>query len=226
MRHVRIAVLVLVAVLFAAALIFASRAALLFVAAAVAVGLGFALQDVLRNLVGGLQILLDRPLHAGDLIDVAGVRGEIVAIGAATTRIRTRDDVIVSVPNALIVTQPVRNASHGAREALVVTTLLVPGSADGARVRRLAYEAAATSPYLFAGKPIEVDLADDFRETFLTRVSIRAHVYDHRLEGQFRTDVAERAKRALRDEWRIPDPLMHVPASAEPWRASEGGNGR
>ncbi len=215
-----------------------SRQALLAFAATAGVGIGFAAQDVLKNIFGGLVIVMDRPFQVGDLVDIAGYHGEVVGIGLRATRIRTRNDSIVSVPNAEVVSQPVSNANAGALDCMVVVELFLPALVDLTKVRRICHEAAATSPYVHIGKPITVRIEDDFRETFLTRVRIKAYVYDHRLETAFATDVAERAKRAFLAHGLLPreltlglDPDEHhrylVPAGDAPLGHDEpAGRGR
>ncbi|HEX7120641.1 MAG TPA: mechanosensitive ion channel domain-containing protein [Longimicrobiales bacterium] len=201
----RMALWILAAYLIVFGIIEPSREALLAFSATAGVGIGFAAQDVLKNIFGGLVIVVDRPFQVGDLVDIAGYHGEVVGIGLRATRIRTREDAIISVPNAEVMSQPVRNANAGALDCMVVVELLLPSLVDPMKVRRIGHEAAATSPYVFAGKPIAVRIEDEFRETFLTKVRIHAYVYDHRLEHAFASDVAERAKKAFLAEGLLPD---------------------
>ncbi|HEX6939453.1 MAG TPA: mechanosensitive ion channel domain-containing protein [Longimicrobiales bacterium] len=201
----RMALWLLAAYLVVFGIIEPSREALLAFSATAGVGIGFAAQDVLRNIFGGLVIVIDRPFQVGDLVDIAGYHGEVVGIGLRATRIRTRNDEVISVPNAEVMSQPVKNANAGALDCMVVVELLLPSLVDLTKVRRIAYEAAATSPFIYAAKPIRVRIEDEFRETFLTKVRIQAYVYDHRLEHAFASDVAERAKRAFLAEGLLPD---------------------
>ncbi|MGH7663530.1 MAG: mechanosensitive ion channel family protein [Gemmatimonadaceae bacterium] len=183
-----------------------SRESLIAFAATAGIGIGFAAQDVLKNIFGGVLIIMDRPFQVGDLVDIGDVHGEVIGIGLRATRVRTPDDAVVSVPNAEVVNQPVSNANSGALDCMVVTELYLPALVDTTLVTRLCREAAATSPYVYLAKPVTVRLVDEFRETFLTKVRIKAYVYDHRLEAAFRTDVAERAKRAFREASLLPEP--------------------
>lgn len=204
---VRISLWVLAAYIIVVGVFSPTRESLLAFGAAAGIGIGFAAQDVLKNIFGGILIIMDRPFQVGDLVDIGAVHGEVVGIGLRATRILTRDDSIVSVPNAEVVNQPVSNANSGALDCMVVTELYLPALIDTTLVRRICYEAAATSPYVYLAKPISVRLIDEFKETFLTRVRIKAYVYDHRLETAFLTDVAERAKRAIREAKLLPDEM-------------------
>ena len=95
--------------------------------AAVGVAVGFAAQDLLKNLFGGLILVFDQPFQVGDKISVGGPYGEVVSIGLRSTRIVTADDNLVSVPNAQVVDQQVANANAGELNCQVVTDLFLPG---------------------------------------------------------------------------------------------------
>ena len=171
---------------------------LLAAGAAGAVAIGFAAQDILKNVFGGLVIVADRPFAAGDKVRVGDTYGEVVSVGLWSTRITTPDDNLVSVPNSQVVNGQVANANSGALDCQVVTDLYVPGWVDERLAKKIAYEAAASSPYVYLHKPIVVLVKDVFDQTFLTNLRVKAYVLDQRYEFRFMSDVTERA----RDEFR------------------------
>ena len=166
--------------------------------AAGAVAIGFAAQDILKNVFGGLVIVADRPFAAGDKVRVGDTYGEVVSVGLWSTRITTPDDNLVSVPNSQVVNGQVANANSGALDCQVVTDLYVPGWVDERLAKKIAYEAAASSPFVYLHKPIVVLVRDVFNQTFLTNLKVKAYVLDQRYEFRFMSDVTERA----RDEFR------------------------
>lgn len=168
-------------------------------AAAIGVAIGFAAQDLLKNLFGGIILVFDQPFQVGDKISVGGTYGEVVSIGLRSTRIVTPDDNLVSVPNAQVVDQQVANANAGELNCQVVTDLYLPGWADEVLAKRIAFGAAASSKYVYLNKPIVTLVSDVFKETFLTRVRVKAYVLDPRLEFAFQSDVTERAREGFRD---------------------------
>lgn len=168
-------------------------------AAAVGVAVGFAAQDLLKNLFGGLILVFDQPFQSGDKISVGGTYGEVVSIGLRSTRIVTPDDNLVSVPNSQVVDQQVANANAGELNCQVVTDLYLPGWVDEAQAKTIAFQAAASSKYVYLKKPIVVLVSDVFKETFLTRIRVKAYVLDPRLEFMFQSDVTERARAGFRD---------------------------
>jgi len=160
---------------------------------------GLAGQDLLKNLFGGLILVFDQPFQVGDKIRVGGTYGEVVSIGLRSTRIVTPDDSRVSVPNAQVVDQQVSNANTGELNCQVVTDLYLPGWADEAKAKRIAFDAAGSSKYVYLNKPIVVLVSDVFKETFLTQIRVKAYVMDPRLEFLFQSDVTERARAGFRE---------------------------
>ena len=196
---VRIVLWVFAAYLIVSVIFRVDAQGLIAAAAAVGVAVGFAAQDLLKNLFGGLILVFDQPFQAGDKISVGGTYGEVVSIGLRSTRIVTADDNLVSVPNAQVVDQQVANANAGQLHCQVVTDLYLPGWADEVVAKRIAFEAASSSKYVYLNKPIVVLVSDVFKETFLTRLRVKAYVLDPRLEAVFKSDVTERARAGFRE---------------------------
>lgn len=196
---VRIAALVVAAWLIVGVVFQVDAQGLVTAGAAVGVVVGFAAQDLLKNLFGGVILVFDQPFQVGDKISVAGTYGEVVSIGIRSTRLVTPDDNLVSVPNAQVVDGQVANANAGQLNCQVVTDLYLPGVVDEARAKKIAFEAAASSKYVYLNKPIVVLVKDEFKETFLTRVRVKAYVLDPRYEFLFQSDVTERARAGFRE---------------------------
>lgn len=81
----------------------------------VGIAVGFAAKDTLANLFSGLFILIDRPYKIGDWIVLSedNIRGEVTRIGVRSTRILTRDDIEITVPNAVIGGSKIINEAGG-----------------------------------------------------------------------------------------------------------------
>jgi MscS family membrane protein len=80
----------------------------------VGIAVGFAAKDTLANLFAGAFILADAPYKVGDYIVLDNAqRGKVTNIGLRSTRILTRDDVEVTVPNSVIGNSSVINESGG-----------------------------------------------------------------------------------------------------------------
>jgi MscS family membrane protein len=80
----------------------------------VGIAVGFGAKDSLSNLFGGLAILADSPYQLGDtLVLPTGERGRVVEIGLRSTRLLTRDDIELCVPNSLMANTMVTNETGG-----------------------------------------------------------------------------------------------------------------
>lgn len=77
-------------------------------------GLAFALaaQDTIKNIFGGFTIFTDRPFRIGDRIKVDGFDGIVEDIGVRSTRLRTLEKRVVTIPNYKIVEASVENISN------------------------------------------------------------------------------------------------------------------
>ena len=80
--------------------------------AALGVGIGFGLQDIVKNFVAGLVILIERPFQVGDRIEIDKVAAEVAEIRSRATVLRTNDDVHLIVPNSKFIQETVVNRSY------------------------------------------------------------------------------------------------------------------
>jgi len=83
----------------------------------VGIAVGFAAKDTLANLFAGVFILADAPYKIGDYIILdSGERGLVTQIGIRSTRILTRDDVEITIPNAVMGSAKITNETGGPHE--------------------------------------------------------------------------------------------------------------
>jgi len=78
-------------------------------AGALGVGLGFGLQNILHNLVSGLIVSFERPIHVGDIVEVASIMGIVTEIGVRSSKIRTFQGSEVILPNGDLLSKQVIN---------------------------------------------------------------------------------------------------------------------
>lgn len=82
-------------------------------AGAVGVGVGFGLQNIVSNFISGLIVMFERPVKIGDRVDIGGIEGSVIEIGARATTVLTLDNVAAIVPNQKLITETVKNWQHG-----------------------------------------------------------------------------------------------------------------
>ncbi len=85
------------------------------------IAVGFAAKDTLSNLFSGVFIIADAPYKVGDFIVMnSGDRGQVTHIGLRSTRILTRDEIEVTIPNSVIGNATIVNQSGGPSEKMRV----------------------------------------------------------------------------------------------------------
>ena len=83
-------------------------------AGVIGIAVGFAAKDTLANLISGVSIIADAPYKLGDYIVLdTGERGVVTELGMRSTRLLTRDDVEISIPNAVMGNAKITNESGG-----------------------------------------------------------------------------------------------------------------
>ena len=120
--------------------------------------LSLAAQDTLANMISGLIILLDQPFRTGDRIEIQELNtgGDVVSIGLRSTRIRTRDNRLVIVPNASISNNQVVNYTYPDPRYRIQTEVGVAYGTDLRLVRRVIIESLKGVEGIIADKPVEV----------------------------------------------------------------------
>jgi potassium efflux system protein len=110
------------------------------------IGLGFALQDVVKNFLGGIILLFEGSLRPGDWVEVAGVEGEVERFNIRATIIRRLDNVRIIVPNQEWLTSKVTTYTYGNRQSLVTVKVGVSYESDLEQVRKLMIETVKRHP--------------------------------------------------------------------------------
>ena len=174
---------------------------ILAVSASLGVAIGFASQDILKNIFGGVMILFDRPFKSGDKIEVGSYYGEVVEIGLRCTRIVTPDDSLVSIPNSEIMSKSVSNANAGESNCQVIAEIYLPIDVDTTRARALATQAAQVSKHIYLNKPITIIFLNEYKDReSVIKMKIKAYVLDIRDEFKFKSDMTEIALKMLIQE--------------------------
>lgn len=116
-------------------------------AGVVGVGVAFAAKDFIANLFGGLSIFFDRPYTVGDYIIIDQIhRGEVQEIGMRSTKIRTRDGVLLTAPNSVMVTSTIVNETGFDSFLRVRLPLQVEYASDLECIENLLLEVASAHP--------------------------------------------------------------------------------
>lgn len=126
---------------------------------AVGVGIGFGLQKLAANYVSGFVILAERSLRIGDTVRVDGFEGRITDIHTRFTVIRALNGRESIVPNELLITQRVENASLADPRILLMASVQVAYGTDLAALSPRLVQAVQAVPRVLADPPPAVHLA-------------------------------------------------------------------
>ena len=110
---------------------------LAWIVSALSVGIGFGLQEIVKNFISGLILLTERPVKVGDLVSISGIEGDIRRINVRATEIQLSDKSTVIVPNSQLISQNVRNATMGNAQGVATITLTFPLDIDPQHVRQV-----------------------------------------------------------------------------------------
>jgi small-conductance mechanosensitive channel len=123
---------------------------------ALGIGLGFGLQDVVKNFVAGLIILIERPVQVGDSIEVGDVTGDVIEIRGRATVVRTNDDIYLIVPNSKFISDTVTNRSFRQQRVRYRIPVGVAYGTDPKAVEEALLEAAGRSENVLPDPPPRV----------------------------------------------------------------------
>jgi len=127
--------------------------------------IGFALQDVTKNFVAGLLMLIQQPFEIGETIEVGGYTGTVLAIDLRATKLRTSDGRLVLIPNGEVFVSPITNFSQAKSRRIEISTGVAYENQPAA-VRQTALQAIEVIPGLNSDPSPEVRFTNFGSSTF------------------------------------------------------------
>ncbi len=116
------------------------------VLAALGVGLGFGLQEIVSNFVSGIILLIERPIRVGDVVTVASMTGKIDRINIRATTLINGDNQSLIIPNREFITGNLVNWTHKDKVIRFSIQVHVARGSDPERVSGLLLEIAGADP--------------------------------------------------------------------------------
>lgn len=132
-----------------------------FFGGAIAIGAGFAMQTLLKNLMSGVMILGERPFRPGDFVEIDGITGTVMDIGIRASTIRDINGIETIVPNASFIEQNLTNWTYSSSRVRFTVRV---GVAYGAPIKRVIelLESAAQRHGLILRDPAPEVVFEDF----------------------------------------------------------------
>lgn len=113
--------------------------------AALLVGVGLGLQQTFNDLVSGLILLFEGSIKLNDVVVVDGQYGQIIEIGLRTSKIETRDNIIMIIPNSKFITENVTNWSYNNKVTRFHVNVSVAYGSNLDLVKKILFEVAEES---------------------------------------------------------------------------------
>lgn len=168
-----------------------------WIAAALSVGLGFGLQEVVANFVCGIILLFERPIRVGDTVTVAGVTGIVTRIQMRATTITNWDQEEFIVPNKEFITGSLINMTLSSPINRVVIPVGVAYGTDTDKVLRILSEVASGTEGVMED-PAPVITFEGFGESSLD-FSVRAYLPNRDSRLGVITEIHQRIDKAFRE---------------------------
>jgi len=113
---------------------------------ALGVGIGFGLQDLVKNFISGLILIFERPIQIGDAVQIEEMNGLVKHIGIRSSTVRTWDGAEVIVPNGNLISNKLINWTLSDKKRRIDIIVGVAYESDVDKVMQTLIECAATHP--------------------------------------------------------------------------------
>lgn len=207
-------VLIVFVVLTALSAIGINTTNFLAILGAAGLAVGLALKDSLSNFAAGVMLVFFRPFRSGDYIEAAGISGSVVSIKIFNTILRTSDNRIITVPNALIYADSITNFS--AEDKRRIDLVIGIGYDDDIGRAKALIQGVLGQDNRILDEPAPVMLLVELGESSVD-IAVRPWVKSSDY-SQVRSDLLEHIKRALENAGlSIPYPQrdLHIVTQAD-----------
>ena len=131
-----------------------------FLGGAFAIGVGFGAQTLLKNMISGILLLIERPLRVGDLIEVENVRGRVTSIGLRSSTVRDAKGMETLIPNSSFLEKHLTNWTYSSRVSRFSLRVGAPYEASTSRVIDMLAHLAKEHPHVLEMPPPQVLLEE------------------------------------------------------------------
>lgn len=171
-----------------------------FLGGALAIGVGFGAQTVIKNFISGLIVLFERKVRIGDIVELGGVTGHVTAVDLRATTVRSFNGVETLIPNANFVENQVVNWTYSNRYIRHELRVGLAYGSDVSQVESL-FLAAANGHANVLKDPAPEVFFEDFGDSALTVVLVYWVELDNpvgprRIASDLRHDIYRRLAEA------------------------------
>ncbi len=182
-----------------------------WIVAALGVGLGFGLQEIVANFISGLIILFERPVRVGDMVSIGPTTGTVSRIRIRAITITDFDNFEVIVPNKAFITGTVQNWSLTNEVTRLLITLGVAYGSDVERTQQIILAVATANAHVLASPAPSASFVHFGESALEFELRVYVGTIDERLLTRHELHVSLNA--ALKDadiEIPLPQRDLHV----------------
>ncbi|WVH09427.1 MAG: hypothetical protein EoVTN8_822 [Fluviibacter phosphoraccumulans EoVTN8] len=171
-----------------------------FLGGALAIGAGFGTQNLLKNLISGVMLLVERPIRIGDLVEIDNVCGRVTSIGIRFSTIHSSDGIDTLIPNSELVEKKLTNWTFSNPDVRREIRVGVAYGADPVQVKNLMQCAAKEHPDVMP-TPEPMVVLDDLGDNaliFTLRywIRIESGTDGRRVDSDLRCEILEKLNAA------------------------------
>jgi small-conductance mechanosensitive channel len=184
---------------------------LLTATAVLFVGLGLAMREIFQDIIGGVYIIFDKSVQAGDIIELNGTVCKVFDTKLRTTLAVTRDDKVIVIPNHKFVTDPIINFTQNYNNTRQSVSVRVALDEDVEKVREVLVKAALTQERILK-TPEPFVMLEEFGEYALyfgVYFYISETFYELRIKSELRFEI-EREFRKNNIRFPYPQKDLHI----------------
>lgn len=165
------------------------------VVAALGVGLGFGLQEIVSNFICGIILLLERPIRVGDVVTVGDTIGKVDRINIRATTIINGDNQCMIVPNREFITGKLVNWTHKDKIMRISVKVTVAHDSNVDQVAKLLL-AIAQGDFDVLSKPPAVAVLEE-----ITELGLRFVLFAHVADPSLMRDAKHRISKAIQERF-------------------------
>jgi small-conductance mechanosensitive channel/CRP-like cAMP-binding protein len=171
--------------------------------------IGWAMQDLLANVISGVALQLGKPFKGGDWLILDTQHAEVIEVNWRSTKLRTNDDHYLDIPNSSIVRSTIVNLSYPSHLHAMRMRVGVDSEASPNKVKEVLMSAALSSRGVLASPPPKIFMVDfaDYAVTYEVKFWLEHHAAYNEINDALRTSVWYALHRA---GITIPNPIRTV----------------
>jgi potassium-dependent mechanosensitive channel len=171
-----------------------------FLGGAFAIGVGFGAQNLLKNVISGILVLIERPLRVGDLIEVDNVRGRVTTIGLRSSTVLDAKGMETLIPNSSFLERHLTNWTYSSQQSRFSLRIGAPYGSSTQSVIDMLTEVARDHPHILKAPRPQILLEEFGAQARIFSLNywleIRLEIDPNQVASDLRFSIEERFTKA------------------------------